>query len=927
VLEQQLAYWRRQLAGAARGLDLPTDHTRPAVQGYAGAREPVVLNGALDMGVRSLGQRYGGTVFMVLLAAFDVLLARYSGQREVVVGTAVAGRTRAETAGVVGCFMNTLALRVDLGGNPRFGELVGRVREVALAAYTHQELPFEKLVETLQPERDLSRGPIVQVMFILQNTPLHDIALPGLRMELLDVERAAARFDLTLELFDTVDGLHGSLEYNTALFERETIRRMIGHLRMVLEQVVAAPDRRIGDLVLLTADEREQLAAWNATTAAYPRDQCLHMLIEAQVERTPEAIAVSFEAQQLSYRALNCRANQLAHSLRALGVGPEVAVAVYAERAIELLVGLLGVLKAGGAYVPLDPAYPPQRLAFMLADSQAPVILTQACLLGRLPQHTATALCLDADWGTIAGAPSHDPRSVVRAEQLAYVIYTSGSTGQPKGVQISHGALANFLTTMAERPGLSQADVLLSVTTIAFDIAGLELFLPLIVGARVVLTPREVALDGRRLGRLIDECGATVMQATPTTWRLLPPSSRRLRVLCGGEVLPRDLANQLVGQAAAVWNMYGPTETTIWSALAPVTAGAGPVAIGRPIANTQLHILDAALQPVPIGIPGELYIGGDGLARGYLRRPDLTAERFVPNPFADFGLPILDFGLSGPLIQNRVPPLGESKIQNGERLYRTGDLARWRADGTIEYLGRVDQQVKVRGHRIELGEIEAALGQHPNVQESVVVVREEPAGEQRLVAYVVPNDERGTINDDDSSSSLIAHRSSFTSELHTFLAAHLPGYMLPSSFVFLDSLPRTPNSKIDRRALPDPAAHAAAGARYIAPRSGLERTIGAVWQDLLGVEQVGMDDNFFELGGHSLLMMQAAHRLQDLLKRELTVIELLKYPTVSALARYLGGEQAGRVVQTEQRGQELAAGRQRLRQQLQRKRVVGDDNG
>jgi amino acid adenylation domain-containing protein len=715
-LETQLAYWKQQLAGAPPVLELPTDRPRPLAQTYRGARQALELSPALTRALKALSLQERITLFMTLLAAFQTLLHRYTGQDDIVVGSTIAGRNRPELEGLIGFFVNTLALRADLSGNPTFRELLGRVHEVALGAYAHQELPFEQLVEELQPTRSLSYEPLFQVMFEFQNFP-RALELPGLELSPLDVHTGTAKFDVSLELRQRAEDICGWFEYNTDLFEAATMARLAGHFQSLLEGIVAHPEQRLSDLPLLTPAERQQLlVAWNATAADYPQDQYLQQLFEAQAARTPDAVAVVCEDQQLTYRELNRRANQLAHYLRGHGVGPEVLVGICMERSLELVVGLLGILKAGGAYVPLDPAYPPARLAFMLDDSQAPVLLTHQCLLAGLPAHQAQVVCLDADWGAIAQEPEENPARGTAADPLAYVIYTSGSTGQPKGVQIPHRAVVNFLESMRQQPGLREHDVLLAVTTLSFDIAALEVFLPLIVGARVVLASRAVATDGRQLLQTLADSQATVMQATPATWRLLLEAgwagSPQLTVLCGGEALPRELAQPLLARAAAVWNLYGPTETTIWSAVAQVAPGDGPVPIGRPIANTQVYLLDPHLQPVPIGVPGELYIGGHGVARGYLNRPELTAERFIVDPFRD---------------------------EPQARLYKTGDLARYRPDGTLEFLGRLDQQVKLRGFRIELEEIETVLSQYPEVRQAVVLVREDLPGDPRLVAYVVPH--------------------------------------------------------------------------------------------------------------------------------------------------------------------------------------------
>jgi len=734
--------------------------------------------------------------------------------------------------------------------NPTFQELLGRVREVTLGAYAHQDLPFEQLVEALQPERNLSHQPLFQVMFVLQNAPMSALELPSLTLSSLEMESSTAKFDLTLSMEDTEQGLVGSLEYNTDLFDAGTISRMLKHFQTLLEGIVANPEQRLSDLSLLTQQERQQLLVeWNDTQADYPKDVCIHQLFEAQAEQTPEAVAVVFEDEQLTYGELNRRANQVAHHLRSLDVCPDSLVGICIERSLEMVVGLLGILKAGGAYVPLDPAYPSERLAFMLEDSQAPVLLTQQGVVALLPKSGTHVVYLDADWEAIARSSQDNPASNVTGNNLAYAIYTSGSTGKPKGVQILHGAVVNFLTSMRRCPGLTDQDTLLSVTTLSFDIAALEIFLPLSVGARLVMVSRSVATDGTQLLERLNYCGATVMQATPATWRLLLAAgwsgSHQMKILCGGEALSRELANQLLEKGASLWNLYGPTEATIWSTIYQVDNTDGAVSIGRPITNTQIYLLDEHLQPVPVGVPGELYIGGAGLARGYLNRPELTAQKFIANPLSQ---------------------------EPNARLYKTGDLARYQSDGNIEYLGRIDHQVKVRGFRIELGEIEAVLGQHLAVQETVVMVREDVPGNKRLVAYVVVNQTSAPT----------------VSQLHQFLKQKLPEYMIPSAIVKLEALPLTPNGKVDRRALlaPDTARPELQSA-FIAPRDTLELQLAHIWEDVLNVRPIGVTDNFFTLGGHSLLAVRLIALLQQQFGQNLPLATLFLAPTIEHLASTL----------------------------------------
>jgi len=723
VLAAHLAYWRQQLAGAPPVLELPTDRPRPAVQTFRGATQLLALPKPLSQKLKALSQRWGVTLFMTLLAAFQTLLYRYTGQSDICVGTPIANRNRSEIEDLIGFFVNMLVLHTDLSGNPSFQELLGRVREVALGAYAHQDLPFEQLVEALQPERSLSHQPLFQVMFVVHDASMTTLELPGLTLSSLEMDSETAKSDLTLSIADGEQGLMGSLEYNTDLFETATITRMLGHFQTLLEGIVANPDQRLSDLPLLTPAERHTLLVeWNDTQVDYPKDVCIHQLFEAQVDRTPDAIAVVFEDKQLTYRELNRRANQVAHHLRSLGVGPDTLVGICVERSLEMVVGLLGILKAGGAYVPLDPAYPQERLAFMLEDSQVPVLLTQQRLVEKLPEHQACILCLDTDWELIAQESKENPLSGVRAENLVYTIYTSGSTGTPKGVLIAHQALVNHSITAAKAYQLQPDDRILQFASISFDVAAEEMFPSWLSGSTVVIRPEQLLVLANFL-QFLEQEKLTVLNLPTSYWyewvselshsaAKLPPTLR-LVIVGTEQALPEQLAlwQKLVGDSASAdsfasrvrWiNAYGLTEATIGATIyEPVTCQENQqiscVPIGRPIANTLIYLLDQHLNPTPVGVPGELHISGVGLARGYLNRPELTAEKFIPNPFSQ---------------------------EPGARLYKTGDLARYLPNGNIEFLGRIDHQVKLRGFRIELGEIEAVLKQHPAVQEAVVLVKE-----------------------------------------------------------------------------------------------------------------------------------------------------------------------------------------------------------
>jgi amino acid adenylation domain-containing protein len=827
VLENQLSYWKHQLSDLPV-LELLTDRPRPAVQSYRGAKQLYLFSRTLSDELQTLSRKEGVTFFMTLLSAFQTLLYRYTGQTDIAVGSPIAGRGRPEIEGLIGFFVNMLVLRSNLSGNPTFRDLLNRVRRTAFDAYEHQDVPFERLVEALHPERDLSRSPLFQVMFAFQNMPRQSRGIPGLKVSAVDVKNETAKYDLSLYMWDEPKGLVARLEYNTDLFDGSSMRRMLGHFETLLHGIVKNPEQCISDLPILTAEEdRQLLIQMNETGREFPKNQCVHNLFETQAARSPESIAIVYEHQQLTYRQLNARANQMAHYLRKLGVGPETPVGICMERSVELVVAVLGVLKSGGAYVPLDPSYPRERLAFIEKDAGISVLLTQERLVKDLPESAGTTVVrLDADATAIAQESETDPLIRTEPDNLAYVIYTSGSTGRPKGVEVTHRSLVNFLNSMRERPGLNERDILLAVTTLSFDIAGLEIHLPLCVGAHMVLAAAEVAADGPRLLQLMSECGATVMQATPATWRLLLEAGWRkggcLKILCGGEAMSRELADQLLDRASSVWNMYGPTETTVWSAIDRVEPVGHKVSLGRPIDNTQIYILGKYFKPVPIGVAGELCIGGAGLARGYKHRPELVAQQFIPHPFSD------------------AP---------GARLYRTGDLARYLVDGSIEFLGRIDHQVKIRGFRIELGEIETVLRRHPAIGQAVVVEKEF-CGDKRLIGYVVATAE--TLPN--------------AAGLKDCLRKTVPEYMVPSAFIFLDHLPLTPSGKLDRKSLPDPiewAESVMAAEQYVSPRTAMEQSIAEVWQEVLGVERVSVHDNFFDLGGHSLLSLKAITRIEE----------------------------------------------------------------
>ena len=848
-LDELLNYWKQQMAGAPKTLDLSTDRPRPAVQSFRGATANFSLSAELTEGLNRLARQAGATLFMTLLAGFQALLSRYSGQDDIVVGAPIANRSRAEVEGLIGLFANTLALRTSLAGDPSFRDLLGRVKEVALGAYAHQDMPFERLVEELRPERSLGHNPLFQVIFSLQNAPRPAFQLPGLQLKPLGaLSNVAAKFDLSFFLFEGPDGLQGKVEYDTDLFDGSTIQRMLRHYQELLQGAVADPETRVSKLPLLTSEERQQiLVGWNATAADYPQDTCLHELIAQQARQGPERVAVECGSQQMSYGELHHRSNQLARYLQKRGVGPDVLVGMLVSRTTDLLVAILGVLKAGGAYVPLDPIYPKDRIAVILGDTSAPVVLTDQAVADALPESASERIYVDTDWPTIAKESAEDlPRSAGPAN-LIYVLYTSGSTGKPKGAQIEHRNVVNFLSSMRRKPGLTAEDVWLAVTTLSFDFSVLELYLPLLVGAKVVLASREQASDPEQLRGLLASSKITAMSATPATWRMLLESGwdgvHGLKLFCGGEALSPDLANQLLPRCGELWNVYGPTETTVCSHLYRVTSELSQIApIGVPNFNVTMYLRDKHGELVPVGVPGELYIGGAGVARGYQNRPDLTAERFVANPFSP-----------------------------GQRLYRSGDIASYLPDGNLRFHGRVDFQVKIRGFRIELGEIETVLASHPSVERVVVVVREDQPGGKRLVAYVVAK----------------AEQDPTTAELRAHLERSLPEYMVPSIFVKLQSFPINANGKIDRQALPIPDWSQLGTAAKNSPSDDLESILVRVWENVLGIPNIGVEDNFFDLGGHSVLAVRLLSEAEKVVGRKIPLASLFRGSTVASLAKLL----------------------------------------
>lgn len=858
IMQTRLSYWKEKLAGAPFILEVPADHSRPAVQSYRGNKQLSAQSVTLWAQLKALGRREKVTPFMTFLAASYVLLHRYTGQTDLLVGTPYSNREMPETEGLIGFLLSMMVLRVDLSGNPSFRELLGRVRESSLGAFANY-LPFAKLVQELKPERDLSRNPIFQVTFIITSSEDFDLWHSDLTVSRIQSEVSNSNVDLMLGIRDDEKTPTILFEYCTDLFEDSTIARMMANFEVLLEGIVSNPDKRLTDLPLLTAGETIQLLEGrNNTDCEYRRNKTLQRLFEEQVARTPDAVAVIFETQRLSYAELNERANRVARHLRSIGLGAGMLVGLYVERSFEMLVGMLGILKAGGAYVPLDPSYPSERLSYMLKDAKVEILLTQNHLPSPVPGGDFRRLCLDSDWEVITGHSGENLSEETVSESLAYVIYTSGSTGRPKGVQIPHRAVVNLLDSMKRQPGLAEADTILATTRLSFDIAVSELLLPLMVGARLIVAGDEVVADGGRLSQMLATCGATAMQATPATWRMLIEAGWHgqsgLKILCGGEALSGHLADQLLKRGAELWNLYGPTETTVWSSIARIYQSDGLPVIGGAINNTQLYVLDQNLCLAPIGVPGELYIGGLGLAHGYLNHSDLTAEKFIPHPFS------------------HTP---------GARLYRTGDVARVLPDGNVEFVGRLDHQVKLRGFRIELGEVESVLNEHPSIRESVVIVGEDSAGEKRLIAYLLvePSAELSS------------------SEVRNILQEKLPNFMIPSVFVNLNEMPLTPNGKVDRQALPAPEGkNLKRGTDYVIPRTPLENSLADIWAEILQLERVGAEDNFFDLGGHSLTATRVISQIRVRLHMEIPLRELFNFPTVAGLAQRIKLRAAARGV-------------------------------
>ncbi|MEH2104794.1 amino acid adenylation domain-containing protein [Nostoc sp.] len=860
----QLAYWQQQLSGSPPLLELPSDRPRPAEQTYNGAQVRVELPISLCESLRVLSRQEGITLFMTTLATFLVMLRRYTGQDDLCVGTAVANRRMRETEQLIGMIVNNLVLRTDLSGNPTFRELLGRVRQVSLEAFANEDLPFDKVVEVLKPIRNLSYNPLFQVMFSFHDSPQPDLTLPGLNIKPnVALSNKSTKFDLDVVLIPhhgADKGITMIWEHNTDLFDTATIQQMVEQYQTLLEGIVVNPEQRVSELPLLTQTQQQLLVEWNQTHREYAAKDCIHDLFAAQVELTPDAVAIQQAGQQLTYRELSDRANQLAHHLQSLGVKPETLVGICVERSLEMIVGLLGILKAGGAYIPLDPAYPKERLADILEDTQLSILLTQERFQAKLPDYAGKTICLDTDWLQIAQHSTANPISEVQLHNLAYIIYTSGSTGKPKGVMIEQRSLINFVITTMHEYGINASDNILQFASICFDASVEEIFPCLAVGATLVLRTEQMLHSSDEFWRCCREWQLTVLDLPTAYWHqlaaeLTPEDSRipeSLRILIiGGEEAQLEKVKRWHSSIAhfshppQLLNSYGPTEATVITTLERLTPAATAVAIGRPISNAQVYILDQYLQSVPIGVPGELHIGGAGLARGYWQRPELTEEKFISHP-------------------------GDRIRGDCDRLYKTGDLARFRADGNLEYLGRVDDQVKIRGFRIELGEIETVLRQHSQVFQAVVIAREDIPGQKRLVAYIVPHQSQPT-----------------TDKLRHFLKQKLPNYMIPSAFMLLKALPMTPNQKVDYRALPAPDLSRSLEDKFVAPQTPTEERLAAIWSEILRLKQVGIHDNFFELGGDSILSIQIISRANQA-GIQIAPKQLFQYQTIAELAAVAG---------------------------------------
>ncbi len=873
-IQRQLNYWRQQLADAPTVMELPTDHSRPAIRTYQGGRVAAKLSDGLAESLKALSRQESTTLFTTLLAAFQTLLFRYSGQDDVVVGSPVAGRTMFETENLIGAFVNTLVMRGDLSGNPRFRDVLARVRQTAMDAFAHQDLPFERLVEELNPERRANRSPLFQVMFSFQNMPEPELAANGTKFKTIQIASSAAKFDLTLEVGELPDGITLSFEYACDLFTAPTIERMLGHFVNLLTAVTRDPAQTIADIELLMPAERQQLLdEWNDNQLAYPETASVHQLFEAQAAQTPDAAAVEFCSRQLTYRELNTRANQFAHYLISRGVGPEAIVGVSLDRSFEMLVAILGVLKTGAAYVPLDPTYPRDRIAFMIQNTAARIVVTQKHLASNI-DGDAELINIDEAGPMFANESIDNPDVAVSSSQVALVLYTSGSTGNPKGVMLEHRSLVNFATVAKSAYGINGADRVLQFGSLSFDLSAEEMLISLTTGACLVLRTAEMISAPEDFLARCEDWKLTVLDLPTVYWHeltdalsrknLFLPESIRL-VIIGGEKASADRVvawNRIVGNRMRLLNTYGPTETTIAVTLCDLSKEASRLEtlsprspIGRPYPNAKVYVLDPTLQPVPVGVAGELHIGGPGVARGYLNRDDLTSQKFIANPFSD---------------------------DPGDRLYKTGDIVRYHEDGNLEFLGRADNQIKIRGFRVELEEIERAIRSHQAVENCVVIATD--GDDKRLVAYIITNEgSRDSIGD-----------------LRSLLKTKLPSYMIPAAFEVIDDFPLTSSGKINRRALPEPQFNRpAADATMDLPGTPLEEMLLETWKEVLNLDQIGVSENFFDLGGHSLLAARLVSNIRSTMDVELNMVDVFEAPTISSLAELLYPRVAGTESDTE----------------------------
>lgn len=881
-LAEQLAYWIKQLKDPPPPLQLPVDHPRPGVQTFRGAREQFALDRELSAALDGFCRTRQTTMFSLLLALFALLLYRYTGADDLLIGTPAANRAHRQLESLIGFFVNTIVLRARLSDSMCFDTLLEQMHTTVRDSFNYQDIPFENLIEHLSIGRDLAHSALFQVLFSYQNAPRPDFIIPGVELDITEIDTLTAKFDLSITLGQIDGQIKGWIEYNTDLFEQTTIVRLIAHYRNLAWRVLQDSAQELAAVDFLPSDERVQiLETFNQGHFELPPGMLLHQLFEASADRYPAGIALQFNAKTLTYTELERRSNRLAHRLIHLGVVPETFVGILLDRDEDMVVALLGILKAGGAYVPLDPSYPASRLRYILEDTTAPIIISNHSLIDGGLAASAQVLRID-DVEALADYPAHRPTVIISPEHLAYVIHTSGSSGRPKGVQISHRNVVSFLLASQRYFPFGQNDTLLAVTTLSFDISVLEIFLPLLGSGCIRLVSRETANDGAQLRRILENEPITYLQATPSTWKILLKngweSHPELTMLCGGEAMPVTLANQLTAGGGRLWNCYGPTETTVWSTYEHVEPGITRITIGKPIPNERAYILDSRLQPLPIGITGTLYIGGPGVSRGYLNRPDLTQERFIVDPFSP---------------------------EFGAIMYDTGDLARFRADGRIEYLGRNDFQVKIRGFRIELAEIETVIAEVLEIADTAVI-HEGSGDDLRLIAYLVASDERRLS----------------VKEIKDRLKSRLPGYMVPSAFIYLDCLPLTPNGKVDRKRLPARTDERPnLQTEFAAATTDTQKYLVALWRELLGINAIGIHDNFFDLGGHSLLVVEMHARLQESLQRTFPVIELFRYTNVADLAGFLdSGEQA--IIDSIQVKEKRVEGKGRLQAHLQRRKAV-----